>query len=142
LTFKGRHGGHDDFAMLVLLAALVDIEGGLGGSPLFEPQRQARERQDLQTLAGLALHGGPAFSLDAVDAIDELIGYQVGPKKKQAMLEMMERGASVGDAALGGRYHMAVAEQRRRNANVRAGVPAGGLSAREWRLWQNKLDGK
>jgi len=34
LTFRGRQGGHDDFAMLVLLAALVDIEGGLPGSPI------------------------------------------------------------------------------------------------------------
>lgn len=33
LTFRGRHGGHDDYAMLIMLAALVDIEGGLPGSP-------------------------------------------------------------------------------------------------------------
>jgi hypothetical protein len=33
LTFRGRQGGHDDFAMLILLAALVDIEGGLAGTP-------------------------------------------------------------------------------------------------------------
>jgi hypothetical protein len=33
LTFRGRQGGHDDFAMLVMLAALVDIEAGLVGSP-------------------------------------------------------------------------------------------------------------
>ena len=35
LTFQGRRGGHDDFAMLVMLAAIVDIEKGLPGSPLF-----------------------------------------------------------------------------------------------------------
>ena len=34
LTFRGRRGGHDDFAMLVCLAALVDIEGQMPGSPL------------------------------------------------------------------------------------------------------------
>jgi hypothetical protein len=40
LTFRGRQGGHDDFAMLVMLAALVDIEGGLPGSPLHRPIRR------------------------------------------------------------------------------------------------------
>jgi hypothetical protein len=34
LTFRGRQGGRDDFAMLVMLAALVDIEGQLPGSPI------------------------------------------------------------------------------------------------------------
>lgn len=34
LTFRGRQGGHDDYVMLIMLAALVDIEGGLPGSPL------------------------------------------------------------------------------------------------------------
>jgi hypothetical protein len=34
LTFQGRRGGHDDHVMLIMLAALVDIEGGLPGSPL------------------------------------------------------------------------------------------------------------
>lgn len=42
LTFRGRTGGHDDFAMLILLAAFVDIERGLPGSPLFEVERQRR----------------------------------------------------------------------------------------------------
>ena len=35
LTFQARRGGHDDFCMLVMLAAIVDIERGLPGSPLF-----------------------------------------------------------------------------------------------------------
>jgi hypothetical protein len=37
LTFRGRQGGHDDYAMLVMLAALVDIEGQFPGSPLAPP---------------------------------------------------------------------------------------------------------
>ena len=43
LTFQGRRGGHDDFAMLVLLAAIVDIEKGLPGSPLFLKNSQVAE---------------------------------------------------------------------------------------------------
>jgi hypothetical protein len=43
LTFRGRQGGHDDFAMLVMLAALVDIEKGLPGSPLFNARHQEAE---------------------------------------------------------------------------------------------------
>jgi hypothetical protein len=34
ITFKGRRGGHDDYAMLLLLAAFVDMDGGLPGSPI------------------------------------------------------------------------------------------------------------
>jgi hypothetical protein len=40
LTFKGRGSTHDDFVMLLVLAALVDIERGLQGSPIFEAQRE------------------------------------------------------------------------------------------------------
>jgi hypothetical protein len=40
LTFRGRQGGHDDHAMLVMLAALVDIEGQIPGSPLAPRPRQ------------------------------------------------------------------------------------------------------
>ena len=44
LTFRGRAGGHDDFAMLVVLAALVDIEEGLPGSTLFDARARALQR--------------------------------------------------------------------------------------------------
>jgi hypothetical protein len=36
LTFRGR-GSHDDFAMLLMLGALVDVEGGLFDSPTGKP---------------------------------------------------------------------------------------------------------
>jgi hypothetical protein len=42
LTFRGRAGGHDDYAMLVALAALVDVEEGLPGSPLFDARARAQ----------------------------------------------------------------------------------------------------
>jgi hypothetical protein len=46
LTFRGRQGGHDDYAMLVMLAALVDIEGGLPGSPITRRTRYAFTSMD------------------------------------------------------------------------------------------------
>ena len=45
LTFRGRAGGHDDFAMLLVLAALVDVEEGLPGSPLFDARARAQARR-------------------------------------------------------------------------------------------------
>jgi hypothetical protein len=36
LTFRGRRGGHDDYCMLIMLGALVDIEGQLPGSPIVQ----------------------------------------------------------------------------------------------------------
>jgi hypothetical protein len=47
LTFQGRRGGHDDFAMLVLLAAIVDIEKGLPGSPLFLKGSQVAQENSI-----------------------------------------------------------------------------------------------
>jgi hypothetical protein len=43
LTFRGRRGGKDDFAMLVMLGALVDCEGQLSGSPIASRVRYALE---------------------------------------------------------------------------------------------------
>ncbi len=39
LSFRGRQGGKDDYAMLIMLAAFVDIEGMMPGSPLAPVQR-------------------------------------------------------------------------------------------------------
>ena len=59
LTFRGRQGGHDDFAMLIVLAGIVDIGRGLSGSPLYEAQIRARREQLRQSLESfeLALYG-------------------------------------------------------------------------------------
>jgi hypothetical protein len=57
LTFKGRQGGHDDFAMLVMLAALVDIEGQMPGSPLAPAPELLAERDAALSAAGF---GNPA----------------------------------------------------------------------------------
>jgi hypothetical protein len=54
LTFKARRGGHDDYAMLIMLAALADLSGFLSGSPQFEAVRMASAEKDLRIHAMMA----------------------------------------------------------------------------------------
>jgi hypothetical protein len=111
LTFKGR-GPHDDFAMLALLAAAVDIEGGLAGSPLFEPARKAREAADVKLYAGLALSGGPMFAPYAKEALNLPPG--MTPEKERLVLERMAGGDHDPYESLWSR--VARAQQRDRDA--------------------------
>lgn len=89
LTFRGRQGGHDDYAMLLMLAALVDIEpevgGGLPGSPLFDAHRRAYAERVRRLGAGLALRG-------VIEGPEELKG--VDPKQRQLVLERIASGES------------------------------------------------
>ncbi len=73
-TFQGRRGGADDFCMLLLLAALTDIEKGLPGSPLLQ---HATASPPAQEHSIVETHGG--FDSQTFGSVEAIIdGLSVG----------------------------------------------------------------
>ncbi|HEY4012778.1 MAG TPA: hypothetical protein VGM06_05550 [Polyangiaceae bacterium] len=93
LTFRGRQGGHDDYCMLVMLAALVDIEGGLPGSP--SGKRVAGQGLlEWYMASAAALEGGPSPLV--VEDPPELVEMTVPPKMVGSSTYMARSGNRYG----------------------------------------------
>jgi hypothetical protein len=146
LTFRGKK--HDDFSMLIMLAAAVDLSGKFPGSPLGAARQR---RAQLQRYASLVSLETSAYGSGTLDALEKL-GYRPGSPQ---MLETMKRLAAYLRSGVDLDVALTKATQPLHAARaVRAGfipssaenpdgqAPRTGLSERDAQAWEAALAGK
>jgi hypothetical protein len=137
LTFRARHSGHDDYAMLIVLLGLLDIQGLLHGSPGFEAQRQHREQRDLVQAAELALYAGGQFGEMGEAALEEMLPEHIDERSTQGERRRVAQSvvSRVPRDELGISWRGRVYA-----ANAKAGVAPGACTPEQADEWMSKIN--